>query len=314
MPAAALHNDSAVHTALLEATGAIPWRLDWQTLTFTYVSPKIETLLGWPQASWLGINDWVERMHPDDRDQAVNYCISQSRAGVDHEAEYRALTVHGNYLWLRDVVHVVRGADGEVESLIGFMFDISERKKTEEHLARLHKQLQEFSWQDGLTGIANRRMFDNVLEREWANAQRSGQPLALLLIDIDHFKTYNEHYGHLQGDECLRQVARILSGAANRPRDFLARLGGEEFAWILPETHLEAARAIGERCLQLMRQQPIPHAALPVGSQLSVSLGGGATVPGKRAFAAGFVDQVDALLYQAKRAGRARGEYKDFRG
>ncbi|PVZ19527.1 MULTISPECIES: sensor domain-containing diguanylate cyclase [unclassified Pseudomonas] len=313
MPAVALLDDPAALDRLLKATGAIAWRLDWQTLTFTYMGSQIETLLGWPLASWVGINDWVERMHPADRDQVVNFCISQSRAGIDHEAEYRALTVHGHCVWLRDVVHVVKGANSEVDSLVGFMFDISDRKKNEEELTRLHRQLEEFSYQDGLTGIANRRMFDSVLEREWSNAQRSGQPLALLLIDIDHFNSYNEHYGHLQGDECLRQLARTLSGAANRPRDFFARLGGEEFAWILPETHLEAARAIGERCLQLMRQHPIPHAASPQGQPLSLSLGAGVTVPARRDFAAGFVDQVDALLFQAKRAGRRRGEYKDFR-
>ena len=119
------------------------------------------------------VNDWVERMHPDDREYVVDFCVSQSRAGVDHEADYRALTHDGDYVWIRDVVHVVR-KDGEVEALVGFMFDISERKKTEEQLMRLQKQLEEFSFKDGLTGIANRRMFDTVMEREWSSAQRTG--------------------------------------------------------------------------------------------------------------------------------------------
>ena len=134
--------DSDVYKTLLESTKAIPWRIDWQTMTFNYIGPQIETLLGWPPQSWVSVDDWVERMHPDDREYVVNFCVSQSRAGVDHEADYRALTVNGDYVWIRDVVHVVR-KDGEVEALIGFMFDISERKKTEEHLLRLQKQLED---------------------------------------------------------------------------------------------------------------------------------------------------------------------------
>ena len=217
--------DSDVYKTLLESTKAIPWRIDWQTMTFSYIGPQIETLLGWAPHSWVSVDDWVERMHPDDREYVVNFCVSQSRAGVDHEADYRALTINGDYVWIRDVVHVVR-KDGEVDALIGFMFDISERKKTEEHLVRLQKQLEEYSYQDGLTGIANRRMFDTVLEREWASAQRSQLPLSLIILDIDFFKQYNDHYGHIKGDECLRQVANTLSQAANRPRDFIARIGG----------------------------------------------------------------------------------------
>lgn len=215
--------DSDVYKTLLESTKAIPWRIDWKTMTFSYIGPQIEELLGWKQHSWASVNDWVERMHPDDRDYVMDFCVSQSRAGIDHEADYRALTESGEYVWIRDVVHVVR-KDGEVEALVGFMFDISERKKTEEHLIRLQKQLEEYSFQDGLTGIANRRMFDTVLEREWNTAQRTGLPLSVMVLDIDYFKQYNDHYGHIKGDECLRRVAQTLSLAANRPRDFIARI------------------------------------------------------------------------------------------
>ncbi|MFF7706642.1 diguanylate cyclase domain-containing protein [Pseudomonas sp. NPDC007930] len=309
----AMDQDPAVYKTLLESTRAIPWRIDWASMSFSYIGPQIETLLGWPQHSWVGINDWVERMHPDDRDYVVNFCVSQSKAGSDHEADYRALTASGGYVWIRDVVHVVRDAQGQVQALVGFMFDISERKKTEEHLARLQKQLEEYSYQDGLTGIANRRMFDSVLEREWADAQRTQQPLSLIVIDIDHFKQFNDHYGHIKGDECLKHVARTLSVAANRPRDFIARLGGEEFAWVLPDTDPAAARQIAERCLHLVRQQQIPHEASPISATLGLSLGVGTTVPSSNGAALAFVEKVDELLYIAKRAGRRRAEYADFR-
>ena len=124
-------DDDSVYQTLLESTKAIPWKIDWDSMRFSYIGPQIESLLGWPQSSWVSAEDWAFRMHPDDREHVVNYCVSQSQAGTDHEADYRALTRDGGYVWIRDVVHVVRKDDGEVESLVGFMFDISERKRAE---------------------------------------------------------------------------------------------------------------------------------------------------------------------------------------
>jgi diguanylate cyclase (GGDEF)-like protein/PAS domain S-box-containing protein len=282
-------------------------------MTFSYIGPQIEALLGWTPDSWVGVNDWVERMHPDDRDYVVEFCVTQSQAGVDHEADYRALTKDGGYVWIRDVVHVIR-KEGKVEALVGFMFDISERKKTEEHLLRLQKQLEEFSFSDGLTGIANRRMLDTVLEREWAQAQRSQKPLSLILADIDFFKQYNDSYGHMKGDECLKRVAQTLSLAANRPRDFIARMGGEEFVWVLPETDAASAREVANKCLHLIRQAQIPHEASQVSSLLTLSLGVGTVVPSQQANALGFIEKVDELLYLAKHNGRKRAEFGQFGG
>jgi PAS domain S-box-containing protein len=131
-----------VYQTLLESTNAIPWRIDWRTKTFSYIGPQIEKLLGWTPASWSDVNDWASRMHPDDREWVVPYCVRQSEAGVDHEADYRAMTSSGDYVWIRDVVHVLRSDSGEVECLVGFMFDISERKKTEEQLAAFRHNLE----------------------------------------------------------------------------------------------------------------------------------------------------------------------------
>jgi len=159
-----LDADSAVYKTLLESTKAIPWKINWSTLQFSYIGPQIEALLGWSPDSWLTVEDWASRMHPDDRAWVVDFCVAQSKAGTDHEADYRALTKDGQYIWIRDVVHVVRKENGEVDSLIGFMFDITERKDTEQKLIELQKQLEELSFKDGLTGVFNRRMFDSVME------------------------------------------------------------------------------------------------------------------------------------------------------
>ena len=298
--------DSAVYKTLLESTRAIPWKIDWKTMTFAYIGPQIEALLGWSQSSWVSANDWAERMHPEDRERVVGFCVSQSREGTDHEADYRALTAAGDYVWIRDVVHVVRDDNGEVDSLVGFMFDISERKRAEEQLIMLQRQLEEYSYKDGLTGVANRRMFDSVLETEWASAQRSGQPLSLILLDIDYFKQYNDHYGHVQGDDCLRSVGKALAGALHRPRDFIARFGGEEFVLVLPETDSEAASQIAERCRRVIREQRIAHEQSRVAPLLTISLGVGTAVPHTGDRPLDFVAAVDRLLYQAKQGGRNR--------
>jgi diguanylate cyclase (GGDEF)-like protein/PAS domain S-box-containing protein len=296
--------DSTVYKTLLESTQAIPWKIDWSTMKFAYIGPQIESLLGWSPSSWVSVEDWVARMHPDDRESVVNFCVEQSKAGVDHEADYRALNTDGSYVWIRDVVHVVRKENGEVDSLIGFMFDINARKKTEEKLISLQKELEELSFKDGLTGVANRRMFDSIMEVEWANARRNNQPLSLIMLDIDYFKQYNDHYGHIQGDESLKRVGQVLSSAATRARDFLARFGGEEFVLVLPETDADAAQKVAERCRKLIFKEQIPHAKSEASQVLTVSLGVSTIVPTHKDNSMEFIEAVDRLLYQAKQKGR----------
>ncbi len=303
-----LSSESAVYKTLLESTKAIPWKIDWQTMTFAYIGPQIEPLLGWSQASWQSANDWAMRIHPEDREHVVNFCVAQSKAGVDHEADYRALTKDNGYVWIRDVVHVVRNAQGDVESLIGFMFDISERKKNEEKLLSLQKELEALSFKDGLTGIANRRQFDSSLEREWDGACRSRLPLSLLLLDVDFFKQYNDLYGHIQGDQCLTEIARTLNLAAVRPRDLVARFGGEEFVILLPETDRLGAERVAQRCQRLIGKLAIVHARSAHDQRVTVSIGAGTVIPTEGMTAIEFIQTVDQLLYRAKQTGRNRIE------
>ncbi len=220
-----LDSNSAVYRTLLESTLAIPWKIDWATMKFAYIGPQIEPLLGWERDSWISADDWATRIHADDREHVVNFCISQSKAGVDHEADYRALTRDNGYVWIRDVVHVVRDDKGEVEALVGFMFDISERKKTEARLLSLQKELEALSFKDGLTGAANRRMFDARLDQEWKNAARSGQPLSVILLDIDYFKQYNDFYGQ------LRRRAPDAGGPDADARHWAPRRPGGALRW-----------------------------------------------------------------------------------
>lgn len=303
-----LSNDNAVYRTLLESTRAIPWKIDWATKKFAYIGPQIEALLGWSPDSWMTVEDWAMRMHPDDREYVVNFCVAQSQAGVDHEADYRALTKDNGYVWIRDVVHVVRNAQGEVEALIGFMFDISERKKTEEKLLALQKELEALSFKDGLTNIANRRRFDASLELEWDSAIRLRQPLSILLFDIDFFKQYNDLYGHVQGDRCLVDIAQTLSLALDGPRDLVARFGGEEFIVLLPGADASVALKVAERCQRLIQKQAIVHAHSPHDQRVTVSVGVGTVVPDEHIKPSQFLEQVDQRLYLAKKNGKNRVE------
>lgn len=307
-----LDSDNAVYRTLLESTKAIPWKIDWATMKFAYIGPQIEPLLGWSQDSWLTAEDWATRMHPEDRDYVVNFCVSQSKAGIDHEADYRALTKSDGYVWIRDVVHVVRNANGEVDSLVGFMFDISERKKAEEKLISLQKELEALSFKDGLTGVANRRKLDATLDLEWTSARRSAQPLSLIMLDVDFFKQYNDRYGHTQGDECLKNLAQTLSLAATRPRDIVARFGGEEFVLVLPETDEHAALQVAERCHRMIEKLKIPHETSAAGSFVTVSMGAGTIKPSADMEPKHFIEVVDKLLYKAKQNGRNRIEFANL--
>ena len=173
-------------------------------------------------------------------------------------------------------------------------------------LKRQRDLLNRLSSIDGLTGLANRRHFESTLEREWKNATRSETSLGLVLLDIDHFKLYNDHYGHLAGDETLITVARAVADSTRRPTDLAARYGGEEFVCILPNTDLDGARTTGEAIRAAVHELAIPSAAAPTG-RVTVSVGATALRPGpEETGAALLVHTADQLLYRAKEAGRDR--------
>lgn len=293
--------NDAFYRTLLESTKAIPWQIDWQTMTFSYIGPQIKELLGWETDSWLTANDWAERMHPDDRDWVVDFCISQSKDGVDHEADYRALTKDGDYVWIRDVVHVIRDEHGETVSLVGFMFDISARKKSEEELLKLKQELEEFSYQDSLTGVANRRLYDSFMAREWDLAIRNHTAISIIMIDIDFFKQYNDHYGHHAGDLALTAIATTLKSSL-RSVDIVARIGGEEFVIVMPELSLEDAVDVAERIRTHIENTAIVHNNDQ--TYLTASFGVGTVFPKDAEQPEIFIEQVDQLLYIAKESGR----------
>lgn len=169
----------------------------------------------------------------------------------------------------------------------------------------LNRKLEALSMTDGLTGIANRHCFDNVLACEWSRATRQGQPLALAMLDVDWFKKYNDHYGHLAGDECLRKVATAFAANVCRTGDLVARYGGEEFVFIAPATDGGKALLMAEKVREALQTLAFPHEMSPLGC-VTISIGVAAMVPGEKDTPNILVQAADAALYRAKAQGRNR--------
>lgn len=198
---------------------------------------------------------------------------------------------------------------GKVTGSVESFQDITQRKQAEVALAESNRKLEALSNTDGLTGIANRRRFDEVLAQEYARHARSGADMSLILLDIDHFKAFNDCYGHLKGDECLQEIAAIINTCANRPADLAARYGGEEFACILPETGRGGAIAVAENIRQSIIDLAIPHRDSKVAKYVTASLGVATVQCNSDESVLEIVGLVDELLYQAKSAGRNRLEF-----
>lgn len=206
----------------------------------------------------------------------------------------------------------------------GIIEDISERKLAEElmhktkqdlelqvaertrALTALNEELHRLSLSDGLTGLGNRRSLDELLEREWKRAQREQAVMAMLMIDLDFFKLFNDTYGHWAGDECLKAVAAAIRKVIQRPTDFAGRYGGEEFSVVLPTTDATGAQQVGERIRRAVESLAIPHQCSLLGGVVTVSVGVAAKVPARDESVQMLVEEADHALYQAKAAGRNR--------
>jgi diguanylate cyclase (GGDEF)-like protein/PAS domain S-box-containing protein len=199
----------------------------------------------------------------------------------------------------------LRGEAGQYLGRVWFFSDITERKQAEEKLQQAYRTVETLALTDALTGLANRRRFDQALAAEWRRALRDRQPLSLLMIDVDLFKLYNDTYGHLKGDSCLKQIAETSLDVTKRPGDLVARFGGEEFAIILPHTENAGALQLANQIRAALRNRKLPHSGHPDGA-VTISLGCATLVPNEHQHAAHLIELADTALYKAKREGRDR--------
>ena len=209
--------------------------------------------------------------------------------------------------------HLVQ--EGEVYPLKGLQTRNSQLEALVEERTRALEEanfkLELLSNTDGLTGIANRRSFDLVLEQEWNRAQRSDIPLALIMLDVDHFKRFNDHYGHLAGDDCLRALTQVLLKEVRRSGEVVARYGGEEFVVLMPDTDVHAALEAAQRIQQAVWLLAMPHAGIPRG-MVTFSLGVASLSPSPQYVSDDLVRQADLALYRAKESGRDRIELAEL--
>jgi two-component system chemotaxis family response regulator WspR len=178
-------------------------------------------------------------------------------------------------------------------------------RASQQALARANAELQKLAALDGLTGIANRRRFDEAARLEWQRGRRRSAPLSLLLCDVDSFKLYNDHFGHPAGDLCLKKTAAVLTNQLKRPADLAARYGGEEFAILLPDTGLEGALQLAEACRAELERLVLPHPRGGCGI-VTMSIGVACSVPDQYGSMEQLIEAADSALYAAKRGGRNR--------
>jgi len=177
-------------------------------------------------------------------------------------------------------------------------------REMQKELEAKNSELERLSSLDGLTGIANRRIFDEFIKREWLRAARDGSSISLILIDIDHFKKFNDGYGHQGGDDCLRKVARTLASTVKRPSDLVARYGGEEFAVVMPGTDREGALKIAEALRSGVDSMNLTHEFSTTADHVTISLGVATMPPSGTTAPEELITKADEALYQAKEAGR----------
>jgi diguanylate cyclase (GGDEF)-like protein len=200
-------------------------------------------------------------------------------------------------------ISVVPSNHGQNSQVI-VMEDITERENAQNDLLEANKKLEVLARIDGLTNVSNRRHFDELLHQEWGRLKREKGELALLLCDVDYFKDYNDTYGHLAGDQCLKDIARTINAGLQRPSDTAARYGGDEFVIILPNTTLEGALHLAEEIRESICRLVIKHGQSLIADYVTLTIGASSGFPGDGLPEDKFIWQADKALYEAKTKGR----------
>lgn len=264
----------------------------------SYVSPSSVRIVGWRPDQLVG-TPALAGVNPQDLPRVQEVVAALKRGEIEEtRVAYRTRHRERSEIWVESTLRVTRNG-GEVDGVVAITRDVTQQKT-------LEGKLETLATVDGLTGLANRRRFDERLLEEWGRAYRERTSLSLLMVDLDHFKAYNDQYGHPAGDECLRAVAGVLAAEAKRTTDLAARYGGEEFVMLLPNTDAAGCARIGERVLREIRDLGIAHRLNFPSRIVTASIGGAVCRPGveRSAGHASLVEAADQALYAAKDHGR----------
>ncbi len=300
--------------ALQRRTGKLAkvggWQLEMANMEMTWTQEMYE-IYELPHATSLSLEQALAPYTEETR-PALETAIRKAMAfGTPWSVEACMVTGKGRKLWVRSQGEAVVHA-GKVVRLAGASQDVTERVQYAAKLATANKKLELLAVTDSLTGVGNRRCFDQQLETEWSRCQRRNIPLGLLMLDIDHFKLYNDRYGHPRGDETLSHVATILSECAQRSGELVARYGGEEFVVLLPGSDLANTRKMAQDILAELARARLPHGTSPTSQYVTASIGVASTTPVASVDALLLVQTADIALYAAKTRGRNRVEDAQF--
>ncbi|MFZ5462337.1 MAG: EAL domain-containing protein [Pseudomonadota bacterium] len=285
-------SEARLHS-ILDSLGDIVWSISLPSLRLDYLNPAAEHIYGRPVGYFTGhLGHWLETVHPDDRERMRGYTRDVLEKG-SHSAEYRIVRPDGEVRWLFDRARVITNERGRRLRIDGIAADITERKRQEELLYR-------FSHYDALTGLPNRSLMLAQLAQALAHAQRGGHMVAVLLVDLDRFKTINDGLGHSMGDEVLREIARRIAGAV-RGNDLVARLGGDEFALVLNDIDNEHVVATLTQKLIYAIEPSLRLAGQEIYCTTSIGI---ALYPRDGATPEELLKNADTAMYEAKRAGR----------
>ncbi len=268
-----------------------------------YVSPGVEKVTGFTPEEYLRLG-WLDLIHLEDRRIAEKVVAELKRDNLSHIMRYRVLQKTGGHRWVEaTVTGYLNSEDNEVTGFVATVRDISSQKIKEEVLAAEFSRISDQALMDELTGIANRRAFNKIMRSEGLRQSRSAGSLSLMLLDVDLFKFYNDRFGHLAGDACLKTLAEAIKGALRRNSDLLARFGGEEFVVVLPMTDEAGAAKVARDILGAVSAAAIPHPVSPHGV-VTVSIGCATWPPHAVLDQNTLTHNADEALYCAKEAGR----------
>ncbi len=268
---------------------------------YIYVSPVCKEILQYDEKELIK-TDAFSFVHQDERDMVIEQLQTLFETGYI-VVTFRIRRKDGAYVWLESACKLLNDIDGD-GMIIAVSRSINERKIAEQKLQEANEILQRLSAIDGLTGVANRRAFDERLEVEWNFGRRNSSLLSLIMLDIDFFKAYNDTYGHQGGDSCLKQIASVINETLGRSTDFLCRYGGEEFCIILPDTDEAGAKVVGEKVRKAIEKLEIPHAGSVILPWVTISVGTATMILTVYTSSQDLISKADKALYKAKSNGR----------
>ena len=299
-----LKESESRYRLLAENSTDVVFRLDTD-LKHQYVSLACKEILGYEPEELVGITPFP-MLHPNEVERAAKMFQSL----LDGSADRQSIVTHarhrnGHWIWIEGNLRAIKDpATGAISGITGALRDISARRSVELQLAEANRRLETLVTEDSLTCLSNRRAFDLALTKEYRRAQRDKAPLALIMIDVDRFKSFNDRYGHPAGDDCLRRISETIKTLIRRPGDMAARYGGEEFAVLLPGANEQGAAIIAEKIREAVLHLAIEHEASP---QRVVTISAGVASAGPKGFegkAAALLDRADKALYRAKDGNR----------